>query len=89
MAVVRDTVRELGGTLEVDTTPGEGTTFRITLPLTLAITDALLVTVGGHTFAVPQASVREVTEAPSDSITAFDSTTPGPQCSAGRPGSFG
>jgi two-component system chemotaxis sensor kinase CheA len=72
MAVVRDTVQELGGTLEVDTTPGEGTTFRITLPLTLAITDALLVTVGGHTFAVPQASVREVTEAESDSITAFE-----------------
>lgn len=72
MAVVRDTVQELGGTLEVDTAPGEGTTFRITLPLTLAITDALLVTVGGHMFAVPQASVREVTEAPRDSITAFE-----------------
>ena len=35
--IVTKAVQELGGTLTVDSTPGEGTTFRMTLPLTLAI----------------------------------------------------
>jgi two-component system chemotaxis sensor kinase CheA len=73
MAVVRDTVRELGGTLELITQPDAGTTFRLTLPLTLAITDALIVSVGGHTFAVPQSAVREVIEVASESLTAIES----------------
>ena len=62
MAVVRGTVEELGGTLAVETRPGQGTTFRLTLPLTLAITDAIIAQVGDHTFAVPQSAVREVIE---------------------------
>lgn len=62
MAVVRNTVEELGGSLAVDTTAGQGTTFTITLPLTLAITDAIITHVGEHTFAIPQAAVREVVE---------------------------
>jgi two-component system chemotaxis sensor kinase CheA len=62
MAVVRSTVEELGGALGVETERGRGTTFRITLPLTLAITDAIIAQVGDHTFAVPQSTVREVIE---------------------------
>ena len=62
MSVVRDTIQELGGTLTLDTRPGTGTTFRIALPLTLAITDALIVHVGDRVFAVPQSAVREVAE---------------------------
>jgi two-component system chemotaxis sensor kinase CheA len=62
MAVVGDAVQELGGTLSVETAAGGGTTFRAVLPLTLAITDALIVHIGDHTFAIPQLSVREVTE---------------------------
>src|SRR5262245_39551225 len=62
MAVVRETVQELGGTLTVETAVGRGTTFRAVLPLTLAITDALIVHVGDRTFAVPQAAVHEVGE---------------------------
>lgn len=62
MSVVRDTIQELGGTLSLETTPGEGTTFRIVLPLTLAITDALIVHAGDRVFAVPQSAVREVAE---------------------------
>ena len=62
MAVVRDTIQELGGGLALETRPGQGTTFRITLPLTLAITDALIVHVGSRVFAVPQSAVREVAE---------------------------
>jgi two-component system chemotaxis sensor kinase CheA len=74
MAIVRDTVRELGGTLDVTSAPGQGTTYRITLPLTLAITDALLVTVGAHTFAVPQAAVQEAIEIDPGAITAIEGT---------------
>jgi len=62
MAVVRSTVRELGGLLALETAPGRGTTFRVTLPLTLAITDAIIAQVGDQVFAVPQSAVREVIE---------------------------
>jgi two-component system chemotaxis sensor kinase CheA len=62
MAVVLSAVRELGGTLSLDTAPGEGTRFVIELPLTLAITDAIIATIGQQKFAVPQAAVREVIE---------------------------
>lgn len=62
MAVVRRTVQELGGSLRLSTEPGRGTKFTVELPLTLAITDALLARIGGQQFAVPQASVREVIE---------------------------
>jgi two-component system chemotaxis sensor kinase CheA len=72
MAVVRDTLQELGGTLSVDTTLGTGTTFRMVLPLTLAITDAIIVHVGDRTFAIPQASVREVAEVESDAVRAME-----------------
>jgi two-component system chemotaxis sensor kinase CheA len=60
MAVVRTAIQELNGTLTLESAKGEGTRFVIELPLTLSITDALIATVGARTFAVPQASVREV-----------------------------
>jgi two-component system chemotaxis sensor kinase CheA len=62
MAVVRSTVEELGGTLDVATDPGGGTRFAVTLPLTLAIIDAIIAHVGDQTFAVPQSAVQEVIE---------------------------
>lgn len=68
MAVVRRTVQELGGSLRLWTEPGRGTRFIIDLPLTLAITDALLARVGGQMFAVPQAAVREVIELEASSV---------------------
>ena len=72
MAVVRTTVQELGGALHLASTPGEGTRFTFELPLTLAITDALIARVGGDTFAVPQASVREVIELDAGAIHAVE-----------------
>ena len=60
MAVVKQTVEELSGTLALETSPGEGTRFIIHLPVTLAITDALIGRVGLDSFAVPQGAVREV-----------------------------
>lgn len=60
MAVVLSTIRGLGGELSVDSRPGSGTRFTIELPLTLMITDALLVEVAGQTMAVPQILLREI-----------------------------
>jgi two-component system, chemotaxis family, sensor kinase CheA len=73
MAVVRDTIQELGGTLSLDTTAGQRTAFRIVLPVTLAITDAMIVHVGDRVFAVPQSSVREVGEVDPAAIRALES----------------
>ncbi|HVG54198.1 MAG TPA: chemotaxis protein CheA [Vicinamibacterales bacterium] len=68
MAVVRRTVQELGGSMRLWTEAGRGTRFTIELPLTLAITDALLARIGPQTFAVPQTAVREVIELDESSI---------------------
>jgi two-component system chemotaxis sensor kinase CheA len=72
MAVVRDTVEALGGTLAVETRAGRGTTFRMTLPLTLAITDAIIAHVGDQVFAVPQTAVREVVEVDAGVLSTFE-----------------
>ncbi|WP_265266687.1 chemotaxis protein CheA [Spirulina subsalsa] len=72
MAIVKNTVRELGGLLDLTTEVGQGTCFRIQLPLTLAIADALITNVGSETFAIPQSSVREVIEVPPSQIIHFE-----------------
>ena len=60
MAVVKNTIFELGGFLAVHSIPRQGTRFTIHLPLTLVIADALIITAGSQTFALPQSAVREV-----------------------------
>jgi len=62
MSVVQAAVEELSGTLSLETEKGTGTRFVLELPVTLAITDALIAKTGPETFAVPQGSVREVIE---------------------------
>jgi two-component system chemotaxis sensor kinase CheA len=59
MDVVRRNIERLRGTIEIDSTEGRGTTFTITVPLTLAIIEGLLVKVGDERFIVPTLSVRE------------------------------
>ncbi|MGD8926691.1 MAG: chemotaxis protein CheW, partial [Thioalkalispiraceae bacterium] len=59
MDVVRKNIRSLGGTVEVRSAPGQGSTFSIRLPLTLAILDGQLVTVGEETYIVPLVSIVE------------------------------
>ncbi|MBA1330945.1 hypothetical protein QQ73_07165, partial [Candidatus Endoriftia persephone str. Guaymas] len=58
--VVSSEVKQLGGSLDIDSQPGRGTSFTIRLPLTLAITDALLMRVGDDVFAIPHGSVEGV-----------------------------
>lgn len=67
MDVVRNAIEELGGHISLATKIGEGTAFTIELPLTLAIAEALIVSVNGQRFAVPQSAVREVLEVESAS----------------------
>ena len=59
MDVVRQNVKDLGGRITIESEPGSGTTFTLTLPLTLAISDGMVVNVGDQTLVVPLANVVE------------------------------
>jgi two-component system chemotaxis sensor kinase CheA len=57
--VVKKNLQELKGSIDILSVPGEGTTFRIMLPITLAIIQALVVRAAGEQFAIPLTSVEE------------------------------
>lgn len=60
--VVKTNLARLSGLIDIDSRRGEGTTFTLTLPLTLAIIRALMVSVSGRTYAVPLSSVMEIVQ---------------------------
>ncbi len=60
MAVVAETVRDLSGTLTLETEPGAWTQFTIRLPVTLSITNTFVVSVGAVTYVVPRSFIGEV-----------------------------
>lgn len=60
MDVVRNNIEKIGGTIELRALQGEGTTFTMTIPLTLAIIRALIIGCGGERFALPEINVVEV-----------------------------
>jgi two-component system chemotaxis sensor kinase CheA len=60
MDVVRTNIEAIGGTVEIHSQRGLGTTVRVHVPLTLAIMPALVVHVAGERFAIPQAAVSEL-----------------------------
>ena len=66
--VVASRVRALGGALEMSSVRGQGTTFTLRLPVTLAIVRALLIRVGDETYALPAAHVIEALEFDAASI---------------------
>src|SRR5262249_43535263 len=68
LSVVKSAVDDLSGTMALETVPGASTRFILDLPVTLAITDALIANAGGETFAVPQGTVREVMEVTTASL---------------------
>ena len=62
MDVVRTEVAALGGRIEIMSTAGQGTTFRLYLPLTLAVTQTLLLRAGTHLYAIPSTMIEQVLE---------------------------
>ena len=62
MDVVRNEIASLGGRIEVDSEKGQGTTFTIYLPLTLAVTQVVMVSAGENQFALPSSMVDQVQE---------------------------
>lgn len=71
MDVVDSEIKQLGGSLEIDTVPGRGTKFKVRLPLTLAINQALLVHTGDDVYAVPLASIEGVVRITGAEIQSF------------------
>ncbi len=64
MDVVRANVERVGGSVELESRAGQGTTLRMRVPLTLAIVPALVVESGGQSFALPQGSLVELAHVP-------------------------
>ncbi|MGN6331595.1 MAG: chemotaxis protein CheW [Motilibacteraceae bacterium] len=60
MDVVRTNIEKIGGTVDLSSAVGQGTTVRVKIPLTLAIIPALVVGQGGDRYAIPQASLLEL-----------------------------
>jgi two-component system chemotaxis sensor kinase CheA len=60
MDVVKTNIQKLNGTIRIDSEPGKGSSFAISLPLTLAILPVLVLRLGEQSFAVPLSMVREI-----------------------------
>src|ERR1700683_3597619 len=68
MDVVKTNVEKIGGTVEVQSSMGRGTTVRVKIPLTLAIIPALVVTCGGDRYPIPQVSLLELVRLKADQV---------------------
>jgi two-component system chemotaxis sensor kinase CheA len=68
MAIVREKIEKLGGTIAIKTAPDKGTTFSILLPLSLATFRGILIETGGQVFAVPAMNVERIHRLPENGI---------------------
>ncbi|MBU2452419.1 MAG: chemotaxis protein CheW, partial [Proteobacteria bacterium] len=68
MDVVITNIESLGGIIELDSTPGEGTDIQIKLPLTLAIIPSQITSVGSERYAVPQVNLNELLRIPARQV---------------------
>jgi two-component system, chemotaxis family, sensor kinase CheA len=69
MDVVRSNVERIGGIVEVDSVPGEGTRMTLRVPLTLTIIPALSVSIGTQHFAIPRSAIVEIVRANGEAVT--------------------
>jgi two-component system, chemotaxis family, sensor kinase CheA len=60
MDVVRTNIEKIGGSVDIQSAPGKGTTLRVKIPLTLAIIPALIITTAGERYAIPQVNLLEL-----------------------------
>jgi two-component system chemotaxis sensor kinase CheA len=70
MDVVKTNVEKIGGKVEIESRPGQGTTLRMRIPLTLAIIPALIVRSVGQSFALPQGALSELVHVPPEQASA-------------------
>lgn len=75
MAVVRNAIQGIGGTLRLETRKGQSTHFSLYLPLTLSITEAIIVSVGTQRYAVPRGYIQEIIQHPSNDLRRVQETT--------------
>ncbi|MBW4084244.1 chemotaxis protein CheA [Paenibacillus sp. S150] len=68
MDIVRNDIERINGIIDIETAKGQGTRFRIRLPLTLAIIRGLLVIAGNKTFVIPMSNVAEILRIPAEDI---------------------
>lgn len=68
MDVVVSNIQSIGGTLEIDSTPGEGSTMLLKIPLTLAIIDGIVMRVGNNSFVIETRSVKEFINVKQESV---------------------
>ena len=71
MDVVANEIKQLGGSLSIESEYGKGTTFILRLPFTLAVTQAIMVRIGEATFAIPMTSVQGVARVNPDDLAAL------------------
>src|SRR5256885_5799390 len=69
MDVVRSNIERIGGIVEVDSRPGQGTRMTLRVPLTLTIIPALTVSIAGQHFAIPRSAIDEIVRANGESVT--------------------
>lgn len=69
MDVVRSNIERIGGIVEVDSRPGQGSRMTLRVPLTLTIIPALTVSIGTQHFAIPRSAIEEIVRANGESVT--------------------
>jgi two-component system chemotaxis sensor kinase CheA len=75
--VVRSNIEKLKGSIEIESKPGAGTSFRISIPLTTSITDGMLAIIEGNRYIIPMDRIRELVHMRDAQIT---EVTPGNRC---------